>query len=147
MKDGEVWSSVMNNVKSELINMTPAWDKQKMWVLDRNWVHGFHSCRGLSLLLCPTLVIPVGESAFFFVPRSWFLSETRPSSLSHAGDSCRALSLLLCPTLVLCWSVHFHSSRKKLLRIGHVVRSCCHKVLVTLLNNELRGQYCDTRSF
>lgn len=33
--------------------------------------------------------------------------------------------------------------KSKLLGLRHIVRLCCHVVLVALLNKELRRQYCD----
>ena len=36
---GRKYNNIHNNVKGELINMTRAWDKEKIWVPDRNWTH------------------------------------------------------------------------------------------------------------
>ena len=56
-------------MKGELINMTRAWDKQKIWVSNRNQTHdpeesvchGFDSYQGLRF--------------FFFVPRLWHVDQ------------------------------------------------------------------------
>ena len=70
-------------MKGELINMTPAWDKEKIWVPNRNRTH-YH-------------------------PNTWLLSMSSSSSVDRAPtmcsedpgfDFCRGI------TLVSCWSIH-----------------------------------------
>ena len=56
-------------MKSELINMTWAWDK-KIWVPDRNWTHDPPGAAGDFPPGVQDVMgsIPVGDSHFFFVP-------------------------------------------------------------------------------
>ena len=59
--------------KDEIMNMTRAWDKEKIWVPDGNLIHSLPNFFSWLFYLYVQEAmdsITVGDSDFFFVPRS-----------------------------------------------------------------------------
>ena len=79
------------NVKIKLISMSPAWDKEKIWVPKR--------IRTYDLQNTGQALYPL-ELWSSRVP-AWCLG-------GHWLESCQKLRFFLCPTLVTCWLINFH---------------------------------------
>ena len=78
------------NVKIKLISMSPAWDKEKIWVPKR--------IRTYDLQNTGQVLYPL-ELWSSRVP-AWCLA-------GHWFESCQKLRFFLCPTLVTCWWINF----------------------------------------
>ena len=95
-------------VKGELINMAWVWDKEKVWVPNRNRTYDLPNTRQA---LYPLSSYELSYVALLSMSsRTCSTVDRAPTWCSggHGFDSCRGLRFFLCPTLVSCWQFTFH---------------------------------------